>query len=121
MDAAIAVLAPSLLAVAGIFFARRLYRVPTSRLAPNALKHTWVSGVGYSGLLLGFLALPALLLERWDVAILGLVAGLALLAGPFRAIVVGMLHDLRAHRSDGRTLFQHDVNCAVHPSRHPHR
>ena len=120
MDAAIAVLAPSLLAVAGIFFARRLCASHV-RLAPNALKHTWVSGVGYSGLLLGFLALPALLLERWDVAILGLVAGLALLAGPFRAIVVGMLHDLRAHRSDGRTLFQHDVNCAVHPSRHPHR
>ena len=122
MPPALAVLGPSLLAVIGIVYARRLYRFPASRLAPDAVKHTWVGGIGYSGVLVGFLMLPPVLLRHWDVAAVALVAAVVMLAGPYREIALGLSGDLRKHRAEGRGLFQHDDTCVVHPGRrHPRR
>lgn len=80
---------------------------PTTRLIPSPLRHTWFAGLGtIVGVFL--FCLPLLLEGYGSVAFLFLLAFLALFWNKGPKLLID---DLRLHRIDGRSLFQHSKGC----------
>ena len=89
-------------------------------LAPDAVRHTWVGGIAYAGVLLLFLSGPWVIAGRPDLALAGAAATLILLCGPFRTFLRWVSQDLGEHRREGRGAFDHSPDCLAHHSHKSH-
>lgn len=84
-----------------------VFKNPTTRLIPKALRHTWFAGVGRTVAIILFCA-PIFLAGNWVVAL----AVLTILIVKFRNKSLRLIvDDLRNHRRDNRGIFQHSEDC----------
>jgi predicted ABC-type exoprotein transport system permease subunit len=84
-----------------------VFKHPTTRLVPKALRHTWFAGLGRTTAIILFCT-PMFLASMWAAAFTVFTVLMVTFRKESWMLIID---DLENHRKDKRGIFQHSKDC----------
>lgn len=96
-----------IIALVGVLFNRYAFKNPCTSLIPHQIRHTWFAGLSIIIVIFLF-CLPGWLFGYFFITTIIFI--ISLIVWKKKGLDL-MVQDIKLHRMDGRSLFQHSENC----------